>query len=451
MIGKQKGIIDSHLLAAGRKLLPLAGLLIIFSGALFSFGCDEDSTTETGPKVYTVSPLGGTDFISIQVCILAANFGDTCLVLPGTYRESLRFWGKAITVGSLFGPEYTILDGQENGTVVHFMDNEQATTVFTGFTITNGSAQTNPADAQSIEHGGGVKILSASPAISNCIIKENQADGDGGGMWIFATGSKPKLTDITFQDNQAGGSGGGLAVFRGMPYLKGCIFYGNDAENDTDNGYGGAISTHDEAEVTLFNGLIFDNSADYGGAVSAVRGAQVNLASATVTGNSSDISAGAMYLQNAVAELDNSIFWNNTTGAGAATTDPIVMDFDTLQTTSTELYLSAIDLQDGVSNVGQTAACAANAASCPAPFDDGPDNSTFSADPLFVPFSITDTTDERQGFYLSQTATGRADQTGDSPCIDRGNTTAAGAILENRTTRTDRQSDEGDLDLGYHY
>jgi regulator of RNase E activity RraA len=59
------------------------------------------------------------DYATIQVAIDAANNGDTVLVAPGTYVENIEFYGKAITVSSAEGPEVTVIDGNQSGSVVH--------------------------------------------------------------------------------------------------------------------------------------------------------------------------------------------------------------------------------------------------------------------------------------------------------------------------------------------
>jgi len=85
------------------------------------------------------------DYASIQVGINATTNGDTVLVEPGTYMENINYNGKNIVVGSLFlitsDTSYisqTVIDGNQNGSVVTFENWEDSTAVLTGFTITNG-------------------------------------------------------------------------------------------------------------------------------------------------------------------------------------------------------------------------------------------------------------------------------------------------------------------------
>lgn len=51
------------------------------------------------------------DYPTIQDAIDAASGGDTVLVKPNTYVESIDFTGKAITVVSEQGANGTIIDG----------------------------------------------------------------------------------------------------------------------------------------------------------------------------------------------------------------------------------------------------------------------------------------------------------------------------------------------------
>ena len=122
------------------------------------------------------------DHPNIQAAIAASSTGDTILVQPATYNEHINFNGKAITVGSLFlttaDENYissTIINGSGTGSCVKFNSSETATSVLSGFTITNGYAY----------YGAGIYCYSASPTLSYLNIENNnghQGDSYGGGL-----------------------------------------------------------------------------------------------------------------------------------------------------------------------------------------------------------------------------------------------------------------------------
>ena len=139
----------------------------------------------------TMNPVEGTggmiripqDFQTIQAAIDSSTDGDTILVEPGIYLERINFGGKGILLTSRFlisgdtsDISNTIIEGSESGTVVTFNDNEDSSSIISGFTIQNGVGQ----------KGGGVHINNASPVLMNLIIQNNS----GGGIYFLNSDSK---------------------------------------------------------------------------------------------------------------------------------------------------------------------------------------------------------------------------------------------------------------------
>lgn len=375
-------------------------------------GCGGDDEPQ-GPQTRTVSKSGDADFSTIQECINASASRDTCVVQAGTYRERIRFLGRAITVRSSQGAERTIIDGREGGPVVTFSSEERRDTLLKGFTITNGYASLGEDDT--IEHGGGIQMISAGPTIEDCILLENHSDGDGGGIYCFSTGSKPEIENVIFQGNTAGGQGGGICAVYGRPKLNNCLFIENRATR------GGAVSARYSARTVLESCTIADNSADQ---------------------------AWALYMLNATVKTINSIYWNNSSPQDP----PVMMDLDPdPERGDTYFYLSYVNLQGGTDNVEFTDACLSNPGRCTADDDDG--LGMLDANPRFVPLSLEEPeVDPKQAFYLSQQVVPpRVDQTVPSPCVDAGDPENDDEEIRERTTRTDLEPDDEDLDLGYHY
>ena len=156
------------------------------------------------------------DQSTIQEGINVAVDGDTVLVQPGTYFENINYNGKHITIASLMlttqNPSYisqTIINGNQNGRVVTFENEENSEAVLCGFTITNGFAQGN--SNWHDDCGGGIYCgYYTNPKLNDIVIIENAADDSGGGIYCDELSGGANLTNVTICGNSAE-YGGGIA------------------------------------------------------------------------------------------------------------------------------------------------------------------------------------------------------------------------------------------------
>lgn len=217
------------------------------------FKSDDDTPIGTGImiddfRIYNIP--------TIQEMINEASDGDTVLVQPGTYVENINFNGKNIVLASLFlttrDTSYisqTVIDGNNNGSVVNFERGENYTSVLCGFTITNGFA----------EWGGGIHCWLSDPTLNNLIIKENIGNSHGGG--IACTLSDPIITNVIIKNNSVNlNSGAGLVCHDASPLLTNVIITNNSAKWN-----GSGISCWGNSSPSFINVNITQNSCYHSG------------------------------------------------------------------------------------------------------------------------------------------------------------------------------------------
>jgi parallel beta-helix repeat protein/predicted outer membrane repeat protein len=258
-----------------------------------------------------VGPDPDDDFATIQNAINAASTGDTIYVADGTYNENILFpRGKNITLISENGAGATVIDGDNEGSVVTFAAGNNST--LDGFTITNGLTS---------ESGGGVLCgNSSSPTIANCIITNNEASIAGGGIHC-APSSAPFITNSIIQNNSVTGinnnesNGGGIhASDSSSPTITNCNIIGNKS-----NWSGGGLAFDNADELTIVNCTFRDNTATVnGGAISFQNSAPI-ITNCTFSNNTAAVNGGAISFKNSAPIITNCTFSNNiASGDGGA-------------------------------------------------------------------------------------------------------------------------------------
>ena len=259
-------------------------------------------------------------YAKIQTAIDSANVGDTVFVHPGTYVENINYNGNNIVVGSLYmttqDTSYissTVIDGNQNGSVVNFESGEDSTAVLSGFTITNGMAPYP-------NNGGGIYCVNSSPYLSNIIIKENTCNNNGGG--IYFSNSSSILVNSKIINNGWGNyrpyEGGGLSIVNSVLNLINCQINDNLAALE-----GGGIWVSN-SNVFIQDSEINDNLLNTTSSTTTKGAGIYSNNSSVLTVLNSQISnnncgsglSGGICCDNTSLTITNSLISNNESGHG---------------------------------------------------------------------------------------------------------------------------------------
>ena len=144
--------------------------------------------------------------------------------------------------------------------------------------------------------GGGVHILSGTFALQSGEIIDNEADSDGGGVFVHSTHANAFImTGGTIEDNEAGNRGGG--VFQNINTTF-TLQAGTISDNDAEN-YGGGIYLRDGANLNMTGGTITNNEAltGDGGGIYLEYDANMNAANAFITNNTAAQMGGGIFTE----------------------------------------------------------------------------------------------------------------------------------------------------------
>ena len=215
------------------------------------------------------------EYPSIQMAIQDCNDGDTVIVAPGVYYETINFGGRDIIVTGTDPNDpkivgYTIINADDDGSPVTFENGETPAAVLTGFTITGGIGTVNntlEGGGGSIFWGGGIYCYHASPTITKNIIVNNHG---------------PVKLDVTDPTQYQVSYGGGIACIECSPVITHNVIRRNDAY------VAGGLIVY-VGDPVISNNLVYDNSGILGGGVILIGGLFYNN---TIVGNDCSLSGG---------------------------------------------------------------------------------------------------------------------------------------------------------------
>lgn len=300
-------------------LLILVALLLFF---IFSEFC-------IGATIYIPD-----DYITIQAGIDASVDGDVIILRDGVYTGEGNknvLIDKDIILKSQNGPTNCIIDSEGNGRGLELRG--FTTPIIDGLTIRNGNVKNEYGDAG----GGGIYSFTGSyfddsqTIIKNCIIENNIAEDEGGGIYINFSHSV--IIDNCIIDGNSTGvekglDGGGISIRNTSVDITNSTIRNNRAGQEY-SANGGGVAVHDTGtrsdsstnEVSITNCLIYNNvSSGYGGGIFNWPDddtVPVEITNCTIVNNTSEdvlnegISTGGIFTVFHPLQVRNSIVWGN--------------------------------------------------------------------------------------------------------------------------------------------
>jgi len=182
-----------------------------------------------------------TPFATLSEAFNKSVIRDTIELTSGTYaganNRDLNFGGVDRIIRSTDGAAATIIDCENQKQAFIFENGETDSTIISGITIQNGSA----------ENGGAVDIDGADPIFDGVIFMDNSASTSGGA--VYASNSNAEFVNCVFVGNHAAESGI-MAASGGSVVVDFATAVGNKGDDDV------SIS----GDVTITNSIFWGNS-----------------------------------------------------------------------------------------------------------------------------------------------------------------------------------------------
>lgn len=322
-----------------RPIDSLAKVIYVDDSAVCGGTCDGTSWVLAYPSLQTalgtsipgdiIYVAGGTYYPDATDRDISFDI-PTGIQLYGGY-DGFGTPGSRNSSSVLSGAIGTPSDADNSYTIVRFEDVSQAT-LLDGFTVTGGNSNSVVTDLDH-RHGGGIYITATStntcdPVIRDCIITGNNADNNGGGVYVsgggFGGSAYPQFNGCTIANN-VGSLGGGMFndgnLCTAIPVIINCDFNNNEATS-TGGGVYNFAKSGGSAAATVVNTIFQNNTAgSAGGYYSLASGSASSistLTNCTFFANYANV-GGATYVNEESGSttqttITNSIYWGSTAG-----------------------------------------------------------------------------------------------------------------------------------------
>lgn len=234
---------------------------------------------------------------TIQEMIDQAKPGSTVIIGKGNHNENLKI-NKNITLKGA-GASTTIINGRHLGSVIDIK--RKLTVKIIGLTIINGKAT----------NGGGISSSGGTLIVEDSIIKNNNAEYNGGGIYSGK---------LTIHNSKINGNtahvGGGIYQSAGMSSLV----THSIIEHNSAFGGGGICN---QGSLTIKNSKITANTANGNNGGGIYNWGTLNIENSTITKNTAEHHGGGIFTEGCTCTLIGSTVEHNSAyqGGGIYNTD----------------------------------------------------------------------------------------------------------------------------------
>ncbi|MCF7809813.1 T9SS type A sorting domain-containing protein [bacterium] len=246
--------------------------------------------TEIGGAIEGVFSIEGSPYTTTRDAIIYDR--DTLQIEPGVrilinQNHHLIIHGLLIAEGTARDSIRFMYNARQGSGGLAFRDAEEGT-ILNYCVITGGRAASDGSGLDSVSCGGnmfisggditiqnsrvsdgycrafgaGVCIWNSSPTFESCVISDNSAQENAGGIG-FAYGSSGHFINCIISNNEAVSGAGGMYFYgQSSPDIDGCVFIANHTEDS-----GGAMNINNGSSPHIINCIFLSNTAEAGGAV----------------------------------------------------------------------------------------------------------------------------------------------------------------------------------------